>query len=299
MTNIRMKSLLETTMEQAVNVWNEGFSDYYIQMPITPQVFASLKYGIEEIDPELSYIALVNDRPAGFLFSALRDTNGEKTAWNGGTAVVPEFRGLGIGKALMAKALESYRERQVATALLEAFVQNDRAIALYRSFGYEVADSINSFTIEGDSEPLWGDPALIAAKYDIVHVTPRELSLLPFYPKLVSWQTQWRSGRDGEAVIVADRESGQTVGFALFRRSFDAQGTHTATTLLQAVAAPGLEDEETVLRAALHYVFSVKSEASVLRRIFGVPASQPALVALCESLGLPLRYKLVHMMVKP
>ncbi|WP_274364332.1 GNAT family N-acetyltransferase [Paenibacillus thermotolerans] len=299
-TSIRMKSLLETTIGQAVQVWNEGFSDYYIKMPITPQVFASLKFGIEEIDPELSFIAFADHKPAGFLLSAFRDAGGEKTAWNGGTAVLPEFRRLGVGKALMAKALESYRERGVGTALLEAFEQNERAIALYRSFGYEVADMIHSFAIEGEAEPEWGEPAHLSAKYDIVRVTPRELSLLPFYPKLVAWQTQWRSGRDGEAVIVSDRASGETVGYALFRRLFDAQGAHTATTLLQAVAAPESGDEEAVLRAALHYVFSARSEAPVLRRsVFGAPSSQPALVSLCESLGFTLRHKLVHMTVKP
>lgn len=298
-TNIRINSLLEVSLAEAIRTWNEGFSDYYVSMPLTPHLFASVKYGSEDIDPEHSFIAFADDRPAGFLLNAFRVSNGEKTAWNGGTAVVPEFRRLGVGKALMEKALAAYREQEVGTALLEAFVQNERAISLYRSFGYETVDTLNSFLVEGEEEPAWGDSEQFA-KYEIKHVPPRELSLMPFYPKLVCWQTQWRSGRDGEAIVLTDRTNDSVAGYALYRRSFDAQGAHTATSVLQAVSAPERQDEQLILRSALHYVFSVRSESPKLRRaVFAAPSSQASLVGLLENLGLHCKHMLVHMSVKP
>ncbi|WP_199622290.1 GNAT family N-acetyltransferase [Paenibacillus alkalitolerans] len=298
--NIRIEALADCTMNQAVEAWNEGFSDYYVPMRITPATFGSVKYGLEDIQPEHSFIAFSGDRPAGFLLSAIRVDGGVKTAWNGGTAVVPEFRRLGAGKALMAKALETYRKLGVEKAFLEAFVQNEKAIALYRSFGYETFDTLTGFRVDGETEPVWDDIAYERHRYDIRHVTPRELSLLPFYPRHAAWQTQWRSAKDGEAVVVVDQSTGDTAGYALYRRSFDAEGTHVSTSLLQCAAAPGGSDADQVLRAALRYVFSVRSESPSLKRmVFAAPSSQRGLVDLLENLGFSRNHQLVHMSCKP
>ena len=53
-------------------------------------------------------------------------------------AVHPEFRGLGIGKRLLAVILEDSRRQGMDTATLEVRVSNQLAQAIYQNFGFEV-----------------------------------------------------------------------------------------------------------------------------------------------------------------
>lgn len=50
--------------------------------------------------------------------------------------IVPAYRGLGLGAALLLKALHGFRAAGAARAYLEVTAQNDPAIRLYRKFGF-------------------------------------------------------------------------------------------------------------------------------------------------------------------
>ncbi len=53
-----------------------------------------------------------------------------------GMAVAREWRGRGVGSALLAAAIESSRERGLHKLSLGVFAHNAAAIALYRKFGF-------------------------------------------------------------------------------------------------------------------------------------------------------------------
>jgi RimJ/RimL family protein N-acetyltransferase len=53
-----------------------------------------------------------------------------------GMAVAREWRGRGVGSALMAAAIEWARERGLHKLSLSVFAHNEAAIALYRKFGF-------------------------------------------------------------------------------------------------------------------------------------------------------------------
>ncbi|HYS71881.1 MAG TPA: GNAT family N-acetyltransferase [Thermoplasmata archaeon] len=55
-----------------------------------------------------------------------------------GIAIVKAYRALGIGRALMERALAWMKAQGAEKATLEVFSTNDRAIALYRKMGFEV-----------------------------------------------------------------------------------------------------------------------------------------------------------------
>ena len=52
-------------------------------------------------------------------------------------ALLPEYRGLKLGEALMAKIMELAREMGALRVTLEVRVSNERAQNLYRKFGFE------------------------------------------------------------------------------------------------------------------------------------------------------------------
>jgi RimJ/RimL family protein N-acetyltransferase len=51
-------------------------------------------------------------------------------------AIVREWRGRGVGSALLAAAIEWARERGLHKLILSVFARNAAAIALYRKFGF-------------------------------------------------------------------------------------------------------------------------------------------------------------------
>jgi ribosomal protein S18 acetylase RimI-like enzyme len=53
-----------------------------------------------------------------------------------GMAVAREWRGRGVGAALMAAAIEWARSRELHKLCLGVFAHNEAAIALYRKFGF-------------------------------------------------------------------------------------------------------------------------------------------------------------------
>lgn len=52
-------------------------------------------------------------------------------------ALLPEYRGMKLGEALMAKVMELAREMGAMRVTLEVRVSNERAQNLYRKFGFE------------------------------------------------------------------------------------------------------------------------------------------------------------------
>jgi len=66
-------------------------------------------------------------------------------------AVIPEYRGLGIGKLLMLNALKSLKEEYgCEESFLEVRVSNKIAIKLYLDLGYKIVDVLKSYYIDGE-----------------------------------------------------------------------------------------------------------------------------------------------------
>jgi ribosomal protein S18 acetylase RimI-like enzyme len=69
-----------------------------------------------------------------------------------GLAVDPDFARRGIGRALLAAAIEAARRRGAAKLGLRVFAENEAACALYRSCGFEVVGVLrDEFRAEGRS----------------------------------------------------------------------------------------------------------------------------------------------------
>lgn len=76
--------------------------------------------------------AVVGDRMVGFIAADIRPS--QQMAWIATIGVLPEYRGRGIGSALL-EATE--QQLQVDSIRLNVRVSNHPAIRLYKSFGYQ------------------------------------------------------------------------------------------------------------------------------------------------------------------
>jgi ribosomal protein S18 acetylase RimI-like enzyme len=53
-----------------------------------------------------------------------------------GMGLLPDYRGRGLGRQLVARAVGAARQAGIERVELEVFASNERAIALYRAFGF-------------------------------------------------------------------------------------------------------------------------------------------------------------------
>ncbi|SCW86631.1 Ribosomal protein S18 acetylase RimI [Paenibacillus tianmuensis] len=269
---LNVKRLSECTLNQAVEVWNKGFEDYYVQIVMTVDAFLA-RMVAEGLSPDYSFVAFDGDEPVGIILNGIRTISSAKTAWNGGTAVAASHRRHGVARQLLEASIQLYREEGVSRATLEAFKQNEKAIALYQQMGYEVTDQL----VVLESSEAWHPGELPRGDYTVRWSGPHEAARLPFYDANSAWQTGWQSLKDGHAVIASDPQ-GHPVGYALAKRVYDALGEHTSTFLYQCVTSPDAPGTDGIVRLLCSEVFA--GADALRKRALNLPGTSVCAEAL-------------------
>lgn len=284
------KKMSELSAEDMVALWNKGFEGYFLNSTLNLDKFLSRTVN-EGLSLEHSLVGYENSDPIGFVMNGFRVIEGKRVAWNGGTGIATEHRGRGIGKKLMERNLQLYREQGVDIALLEAIIQNKAAIKLYQSVGYRITeqliclqhtDSLNASLLQPSG----------SSQYVTKRGLPVEVKGLSFYRQLSAWQTQWASMKDGECIIVSD-EGDEVVGYALYKRIFGEDGNLASIALYQCESIPGQSDAEDIFKAALREVYAPLS--SYKRITMNIRDSNKEFIGLLESLGFTTFVVQVHM----
>lgn len=86
-----------------------AFRDAYMFSPLEPDEFAAL-YGREQatIASDTSYLALLGDRPVGFVYGFVADVGGAPAGIIKTIAIAPEARDAGIYHALLSEVMASF-----------------------------------------------------------------------------------------------------------------------------------------------------------------------------------------------
>jgi ribosomal protein S18 acetylase RimI-like enzyme len=286
--NVEIKRLSTCSFQTALDVWNEGFHGYFVDLTLSLDKFLA-RVTSECLSPELSFIAFVAEKPVGFLLNGIRANGVTKLAWNGGTGVITSHRGKGIGRALVNASIELYEAHGVEVATLEALRGNESAIKLYRGCGYSIVEEL-TFLDAGDSVPSFD----LKPGFTVRQVSLSSVGALSFYPELSAWQTQWQSllSSNGEAIIFDD--SGGAVGYGLYKKRYDADGTLANVALCQCEVAPDRDDAEHVAAHALQRVFFCEP-GSYRRTTHNFRKSNQLVVRMLEDAGFTTFIEQVHM----
>ena len=289
---IEIRPLDNCSFQTAVEIWNRGFEGYAVDLTLTLDLLLAriISHGISVAD---SLVAFLDNAPVGFLLNGLRISGDTKLAWNGGTGVVPELRGKGIGKLLVEAAIDLYKERAVDIAMLEALSTNESAIKLYSKCGYEESDGL-TFLRHDEVVRDWILPSE-SARYRAVLVAPAAVGKLGFYYKAAPWQAQWESVAlaGGEAVVVLDA-AGVQVAYALFKKKFAPEGKIESIGLLQCEVAPGRTDANEIALFTLRCVFEPEL-GKVRRSGVNLRKSNELVVRLLGEAGFVTFVEQVHM----
>ena len=291
---LEIRRLNTCSFDEAVGVWNEGFKGYFVDMTLSLDGYLT-RLQTEGLSPEYSFVAFSEGQAVGFLLNGLRDSGRSRAAWNGGTGVSPEFRGMGIGKELMRATLDFYDEERIDIATLEAISDNERAISLYQSCGYQIVGRLIFLQHEGRLEGQLFVRHDMEAAYGVRDVAPAVAGALSFYRTAVPWQAQWQSLalNNGAAVIVSDAE-GVEVGYALYKKKFDRQGRLNAVALYQCEVKPGREDAGDIVASLLEYVYAPR-EVKCRRSTYNFSMRNDLVVRILRDAGFTTFIEQVHM----
>lgn len=107
--------------------------------------------------PDLFYVAEVDGKIVGYIMcreeAAGFDLPRFRAKRRGhiiSIAVLPEYRRRGIGRSLLAKALDSMRMRRLEECILEVRVSNTAAINLYKKLGFKIVSQIPFYYMDGE-----------------------------------------------------------------------------------------------------------------------------------------------------
>ncbi|WP_237691026.1 GNAT family N-acetyltransferase [Paenibacillus caui] len=288
---VEIRRLSECTIEEAVKAWNDGFEGYYFDATTTPDQFIK-RMAIEELSPELSIVAFKGNEPIGIVENGVRDLNGSKIGWNGGTGVAAKYRGTGVGKLLIEAALSVLKEAGVKLATLEAISENHKAISLYEKMGYVQVDELEHLSLKGPAPQPFHLTS--GGNYTVERAPTVRAGKIPFYKASNPWQTHWQNAKDSEAVIVRDL-AGEPAGYAYFKKVFNAEGDHITTVLYQCEAAPGHPDAVNLLKVMAAHVFGDLQD-DINRVVPNLPKGASALTGvMLKSLGFTPMVQQVYM----
>lgn len=112
-----------------------AFSDYEVDMRMSREQFRQ-RLTRDGISLEMSAAAFEGERMIGFCINGLGQWQEKMTAYDGGAAIIPEYRGRGVAKELFAFLIPRLREAGVVQYLLEVLTSNVPAATLYRKLGF-------------------------------------------------------------------------------------------------------------------------------------------------------------------
>lgn len=204
-------------LAELAELFTAGYENYFVPVHVDEPTLAFM-VGAWDLDLDRSRVAVGDDGPVGFANLGVRGERG----WIGGLGVRVSARRSGAGRALM----EAVLEHAPPSVTLEVIEQNEPAIALYRSLGFEQTRFLEVWALT--------DPA--PAVDGVVEADAR-----PLGQDGLPWQRQDRSLSDGFERLETDG------GAAVFRVNgprvsilqLQAEGEEPARRLLAAARSRG------------------------------------------------------------
>lgn len=237
------KGLRQKDLSKMRKAFNLAFSNYYVPIHLSHGQF--IQKIVEKTSISFKYSVGCYDKKklVGFIFNSINYFEGKKTAYNGGTGVIADYRGNKLTQKMYESIFPSLRKNGVEQCLLEVITHNRPAIRVYENLGfvktkyyhcmklsnpgnYILKSRNNSIQLRLAEQPKW-------KKYQ--SFCDYDSCFLDSFPML-------KKNMRNESILEA-YEQDQLIGFLVFNRKMgrvehlgvhhDARGRGIGTLLIQ------------------------------------------------------------------
>lgn len=254
---ITFKTMEHLTFKEAHELFTSGFEGYFTPMKMSLDAFIA-RFGNDNLSVAMSVVMFDDDRPIGFVLQGIREINGEKIAWNGGTGIIPEYRGKKLGTILIENSLDLLNQQKVNIATLEALSINQPAIKLYEKVGYKVIDTLHFLEAEG----VLSYDEKIASEFELKRIPALQAVNSSIFPTLVPWQVDpSNTPKAGGEAIIAMKDN-EVLAACLVRAKQQYGNESDGATLFQAFTnnehKDGIRGLQAALQEGLHFNRPIK-----------------------------------------
>ncbi len=148
MGEIVLRNLKNDDIPAMHEAFQLAFTDYQLPFQLNLQEFR--KKFIEKLNINMDYsvAAVVDNHIVGFLYTNVGEYEGKLTAYNGGTGVVPNYRGMALVKKMYEFILPRFKSIGIQQCLLEVLTSNKAAIKSYYKVGFKKSRYLKCFNLK-------------------------------------------------------------------------------------------------------------------------------------------------------
>lgn len=205
---IRFDTLENTPLPAICEAFNLAFSDYIVPIQLTLPLLEQKIQG-ENIQLSQSIGAFSGNLLSGLILHGADTWPGPQMLYNGGTGVIPAFRGRRLVQQMYAQFKPLYKQQGIRRVILEVITTNTPAIKAYTSSGFITSRLFHCYKGQPLQPPVKKDVQLKKA------VSPDWTLLNSFGDQRPSWSNSsesiQREGADTLTWIAYEKE--MAVGF--------------------------------------------------------------------------------------
>lgn len=141
---MHVNSLESTPIEIIFDCFMTSFESYFVSFPNDLNYFKK-RWQATGIDFSYSFGMFDQDKLVGFMLQAIGKYEGQLTAYNAGTGVIPSYRKQGVVAKLYDEAIPILQAKGVEACMLEVIKENEPAIRSYKRIGFKKTAELPCF----------------------------------------------------------------------------------------------------------------------------------------------------------
>ena len=137
MRDIEFRGFRKNDVAKMRKTFNLAFIDYIIPIHLSHGQFIQKIIQKTNISFKYSVGSYYNRKLVGFIYNSLNYYEDKKTAYNGGTGVIADFRGNRLTERMYESVLPKLMKNGIEQCILEVISNNKPAIKVYENLGFK------------------------------------------------------------------------------------------------------------------------------------------------------------------
>lgn len=207
------KSLENTAIQEIVEAFNLGFSDYFVPIAMTSEALQA-KFDSEGIRLDFSVGVFDENKLVGFILHFFSEIDSLKRVYNGGTAVLPKYRGQGLTQKMYDFSKSVLLDYKIDEFILEVLTINSFAINAYEKIGFKKVREVECY--KGKIIPFVFENSKININ-EIDTVSWNEI--VEFWDFKPTWQNSIETILKLQTKIIGAFDENRLIGYLVFNPS--------------------------------------------------------------------------------